>query len=265
MPAYYAHHRFGAAVAGQLEEELKKTIAAHRPQFDIGLQGPDIFFFYRPYTKNRVVKYGNELHHVSAITFFRRAVRIVRKNSRNSREYAYLLGFLCHFILDSECHPYVNEMVEVTGVKHLEIEEEFEKLLLRMDRKDPFSYPLGDLVPLDDGTVQTICPFYPRQIDEQIVRKSLQDLRMVKRLFTTPHKGKHDVINGVMKLSGGKYPYAKGLMNQRIDNPACSQTNEELLRRFESAVPLAVRMAASLDESIRTGKELDVRMDRSFA
>ena len=137
-------------------------------------------------------------------------------------------------------------------------------MLLRMDRKDPFSYPLADLVPLDDGTVQTICPFYSRQIDERTVRKSLQDLRMVKRLFTTPSKGKHDFINGVMKLSGGKYPYAKGLMNQRADNPACRQTNEELLRRFDSAVPLAVRMAESLDESIRTGKELDVRLDRSF-
>ena len=264
MPAYYAHHRFGAAVAELLDGELKKTVVAHRPQFDIGLQGPDIFFFYRPYTKNKVVKYGNGLHHVSAITFFRRAVRIVRKSGRNSREYAYLLGFLCHFILDSECHPYVNEMVEVTGVKHLEIEEEFEKLLLRMDGEDPFSYPLGDLVPLDDGTVQAICPFYPRQINERIVRKSLRDLRMVKRLFTTPHRWKYDVINGVMRLSGKNYPYAKGLMNQRADNPACRQTNEELLRRFEAAVPLAVRMAAGLDECVRTGKEPDVRLDRSF-
>lgn len=264
MPAYYAHHRFGAAVAKKLNKRQKKIIAAHRPQFDIGLQGPDIFFFYRPYTKNRVVKYGNELHHVPAVTFFRHAVRIVRKRGQNSREYAYLLGFLCHFILDSECHPYVNEMVEATGVKHLEIEEEFEKLLLRMDRKDPFSYPLGDLVPLDDGTVQAICPFYPRQIDERVVKKSLRDLRMVKRLFTTPHKGKHDFINGVMKLSGKNYPYAKGLMNQRVDNPACQQTNEELLRRFDSAVPLAVRLASGLDRSIRTGKELDARLDRTF-
>ncbi len=263
MPAYYAHHRFGAAVAELLEGDLKKIAAAHRPQFDIGLQGPDLFFFYRPYTKNSVVKYGNELHHVPAMPFFAHAVEVVQKKGRDSGEYAYLLGFLCHFILDSECHPYVNEMTEKTGVKHLEIEEEFEKLLLRMDGEDPFAYPLGSLVPLDDRTVQAIRPFYQKQISERIVERSLRDLRMVKNLFTTPHRWKHDVINGVMRLSG-RYPYVKGLMNQRTDNPACRQTNKELFRRFENAVPLAVRMASGLDEGIRTGKELDSRLDRTF-
>lgn len=263
MPAYYAHHRFGAVVAEALDGDLKKIAAAHRTQFDIGLQGPDIFFFYRPYAKNRVSEYGSRLHHISAMAFFRHAVRVVRKCGRDSGEYAYLLGFLCHFILDSECHPYVNEMVEATGVKHLEIEEEFDKLLLRTDGKDPFSYPLGDLVPVDEATVRAIRPFYHRQISRKIVERSLRDLRMVKRLFTTPHRWKHDAINGVMKLTG-KYPYVKGLMNQRADNPACRKTNKELLRRFENAVPLAVRMAASLDESVRTGRELDARLDRTF-
>lgn len=52
---------------------------------------------------------------------------MVRKRGESSREYAYLMGFVCHFILDSECHPYVEEYIEKSGVQHLEIEEEFEK------------------------------------------------------------------------------------------------------------------------------------------
>lgn len=45
MPAFYAHERFGKKVWKQMHGELKETIREHYPQFQIGLQGPDIFFF----------------------------------------------------------------------------------------------------------------------------------------------------------------------------------------------------------------------------
>ena len=63
-------------------------------------------------------------------------------------------------ILDSECHPFVEEYIKKSGVQHLEIEEEFEKLLLRMDGKDPFAYPLAEMIPADGTTAEAICPFY---------------------------------------------------------------------------------------------------------
>ena len=50
MPAFYAHERFGKKVWQQTEGDLKEIIRSHYPQFRIGLQGPDIFFFYRLYT-----------------------------------------------------------------------------------------------------------------------------------------------------------------------------------------------------------------------
>ena len=57
----------------------------------------------------------------------------------------------------------------------------------------------------------------------------------------------------------------KGLLNQRKDNSKCRVSNEELMKRFDSAVDLAVRMIVSLDESIWTRKELDERFDRTFS
>ena len=54
MPAFYAHERFGKKVWQQTEGDLKEIIRSHYPQFRIGLQGPDIFFFYRLYTNNKV-------------------------------------------------------------------------------------------------------------------------------------------------------------------------------------------------------------------
>lgn len=262
MPAFYAHDRFGRKVFSRLDGEIRQTIQNHKSQFRIGLQGPDLFFFYKPYLPNKVTKYGNHLHDISAYPFFRHGVAVVREKGRTSKEYAYLLGFLCHFILDSECHPFVEAYIKKSGVQHLEIEEEFEKRLLRMDGKDPFAYPLADLVPTDEMTAEAICPFY-ENMTEDVVLSSLKGLRLIKRLFTAPGRLKHDTINTVMKLTG-KYPYMKGLMNQHRDNMRCRKSNHELQQRFDAAVELAVHMMYSLDETIQTGKELNQRFDRTF-
>lgn len=263
MPAFYAHDRFGKKVVEYLNNDLKKTVKDHYRQYRIGLQGPDLLFFYRPFYPNRVAKYGNHLHDISAYPFFQHAIRVVRKKGKESREYAYLMGFVCHFILDSECHPYVEAYIEKSGVRHLEIEEEFEKMLLRLDGHDPLAYPVARLVPVDIATADAIWPFYDR-ISRKTILQCLRDLRTVKRLFTAPGVVKQKLINGAFRLSG-KYAEMKGLMNQRKDNPKCQESNQELFRRYEASAELAARMIESLDESIWARKELDERFDRTFA
>lgn len=126
MPAFYAHERFGKKV-WQQTGDLKGSepgIIIHSSDWT---SRSGYFFFYRLYTNNKVSKYGTDMHAVSAYPFFLQALEVVRKEGRETKEYAYLLGFLCHYILDSESHSYVDEMIRKTGVEHVEIEEEFEK------------------------------------------------------------------------------------------------------------------------------------------
>lgn len=262
MPAFYAHERFGKKVWKQMDGDLRRIIRNHYPQFRIGLQGPDIFFFYRLYSNNKVSKYGTDMHAVSAYPFFLQALEIVREKGRDSREYAYLLGFLCHYILDSESHPYVDEMIQKTRVAHMEIEEEFEKKLLRIDKKDPLAYPIAKLVPTDWNTVEAISAFH-LEVDKKQIQNSLFYLKGLKQLFTAPGLVKQTAINSVLKIIG-KYDMLKGVMNQRLDNPKCVESNIGLLHCFEHAVAVAVQMIQSFDESVRTGKELDARFDRTF-
>ena len=53
---------------------------------------------------------------------------------------AYIYGFICHFALDSECHPYVEKMIQKSGIGHSEIEMEFDRYLLIEDKFDPLTY-----------------------------------------------------------------------------------------------------------------------------
>lgn len=277
MPALYAHDRFGAEVFRSLDGELEEIISKYYTQYQIGLQGPDIFFFYGAHTNNKVVRFGEHLHEVSAYPFFRHGVKLVQEKGRDSREYAYLLGFLCHFILDSECHPYVEEMIQVTGVQHLEIEEEFEKLLLRIDGRDPLAYPLAELVPTDEVTARTIQPFYPvreekkpfsgesesQYIPVPVIQRALKDLKWIKKLFTAPQPWKQKLINQIMDATGaGKM--LRGVMNQQTDNPNCKETNAELKRKFEDSVELAVQMMENLDAAVQNKITLNTRFDRTF-
>lgn len=262
MPAFYAHDRFGREAAQRLPGSLKEIIAKYPSQFAIGLQGPDIFFFLRPWC-GRINRYGSHLHHISAKSFFYHGQRVIRQTGRDSAQYAYLLGFICHFILDGECHPYVNGMAEESGVHHLEIEEEFEKYLLRLDGRDPLAFPLAELIPTDNVTAAAIAPFYARGITPAIAKRSLKDLRMVKKLFTAPGAVKQRILNGIFHLSG-HYAGMKGLMNQRRDNPRCRASNDALLLLYGHAIDLAVEMMESYDASLRHNLPLDPRFDQNF-
>ena len=262
MPAYYAHKRFGKDVYEQLPKSLQNYINEHRPLFNIGLQGPDIFFFYKPYRSTSVAKYGNQLHAQSARPFFEHALQVIKLEGRDSASYAYILGVICHYILDSECHPYVDEMIQVSKVDHLEIEEEFEKKLLRMDKKDALAYNASKSIVDDMRSAQAIAPFYSGISDSE-VQKSLHHMKLVKQLFCAPQQTKQHLLNTALRLSGN-YGKLKGLMNQAQDNPKCFESNEGLLRRYQKAIKVAEKMLVHFDDCVVNGTILDKRMDRTF-
>ena len=185
MPAFYAHERFGKKVWQQTEGNLRKLfgVIIRSSGLDFKVR---IFFSFIVYI--RIIKFQNTEQicmRFQAYPFFLRALEIVRRKGRETKEYAYLLGFLCHYILDSESHSYVDEMIRKTGVEHVEIEEEFEKKLLRIDNKDPLAYPIAKLVPTDWNTVEAIAPFHPA-VDKKQIRNSLFYLKGLKHLFTAP-------------------------------------------------------------------------------
>ena len=45
MPSSYAHYRFGKQILAQMPADVKRSIQRFRRMFDMGLQGPDIFFY----------------------------------------------------------------------------------------------------------------------------------------------------------------------------------------------------------------------------
>ena len=120
MPTTYAHDLFGKEVYKRLPSDMKALIRRHGDLYRIGLHGPDILFYYMV-SKNPVTQFGIEMHHEKARAFFEEGMRQVRRNDDEAL-FAYLLGFGCHYILDSTCHPYVNKMAAEGVIPHIVLE-----------------------------------------------------------------------------------------------------------------------------------------------
>ena len=151
MPSTYAHRCFGADVLTQLPEALQKKIEPYRALYDIGLHGPDLLFYYKALQSNPVNRLGNAMHEQPGTVFFERARGVIRNAKNRDAALVYALGYICHFALDSTCHPYVEQYVRTSGVSHCEIETEFDNQLLRREGRDP----------LHDQPVRALCDTPP--------------------------------------------------------------------------------------------------------
>jgi len=258
MPAVYAHHRFGEHVIPHLDDALQQLITKHKKEFLIGLQGPDVFFFYRPWKHNEVVAYGNNLHEQPARTLFTAGLTL----ERDTAAYVYMLGVACHFALDSTCHPFVDEYEKSSGVSHIEIESEFEKMLLRRNGQDPFTYRMDLLIPTDKSTAESIYAFY-RAFDSEKIAFALRWMRNFRRLFTEPSAIRQSIMNTVLDFLGfGKY---KGQILQLKDNTKCAGSNARLYQLWETALPYAVELLQELDNCKQNGETLSEKWDKTFA
>ena len=109
MPGFTTHYLFGLNSFRELEEpDLVSCIRKFPHAFCMGLQGPDIFFYYLP-------SYVLEGHNIGALAHVRETSAffqglIESRNQFSSRTdlniaEAYLIGFLGHYTLDTICHP----------------------------------------------------------------------------------------------------------------------------------------------------------------
>jgi hypothetical protein len=62
MPSTYAHHRFGTALFRTMPGDVRRTISRFPRLFDVGLQGPDIFYYSSPLLKTNTSFLGIRFH-----------------------------------------------------------------------------------------------------------------------------------------------------------------------------------------------------------
>ena len=95
MPAVYAHRRFGEKVLAACQNDVARTaIESYLDLYNIGLQGPDILFYYDPLRKNAYKAAGDAMHNAPAAPFFEAGGPPVDRPPGGPAPLGHSLGFL---------------------------------------------------------------------------------------------------------------------------------------------------------------------------
>lgn len=262
MPSTYAHRRFGADVLGLLPADTAEMISRHRELYDIGLHGPDILFYYHALKSNPVSRLGNAMHDEAGEVFFAKALRRIPKAADKDAALCYVLGFICHFALDSTCHPFVERYTRSSGVSHCEIETEFDNALMRRDGLDPLKFFTAGHIKPSFASAQVIKPFFDGVTLLEIY-DSLKGMVLVHRGLQAGSEPKRRLILAVMRAAG-KYEGMHGLVANPKPNSDCAASNKRLDELYAEALPLAARLISEYTDALRTGRPLDRAYKHTF-
>ena len=70
MPSTYAHYRFGVGLLPTMPGDVRRTIQRFRRLFDVGLHGPDIFYYQSALSKAASRFLGVKYHEQTGKDFF---------------------------------------------------------------------------------------------------------------------------------------------------------------------------------------------------
>ena len=242
MPSTYAHYRLGKEVIQRLDPDLRAIAEGHRQLYDIGLHGPDILFYYDALHRNPTSQIGFDMHGFPARDFFGPARDIISKTDDRDAAEAYLMGFVCHFALDSTCHPYIEDYIHDRGVAHTKIEGEFDRMLLVKDGKDPMR--------------QSLVPH---------IRPSAENAEVISEFFPEcPGRLKRWMVVRALRKSGN-YDDMIGLVLNAEGDPGCDDSNKRLTELYDESVELSVELIRDLHAYLVGRKDiLCARFDRTF-
>lgn len=260
MPSHYAHFRFGTAILPTLPADVRRCIQRFRRLYDVGLHGPDLFYYHHFLSRKGTGILGIKYHEQSGRSFFTRVCRAIRME-RSEAASAYLYGVLCHYVLDSALHPYIHELSKDTGISHARLEAEFDRYLLELDGKlPPNPTKLTAHLNLTEGECDTVAKFYP-PATAKTVRSALGSATRATRLFCLPEGTARKALEAALGLLGRE---AQDILMCSRPDPRCAHINGELLARYQEAMDQFPEYLQQMQSHMTYNALLDGVFDRTF-
>jgi hypothetical protein len=208
VPGFITHYICGEAALNGLTEESQKLIERHRQLYNVGCQGPDIFFYYLPgLLKKNMKNIGIEMHRNNFGSFISCMLDGVARADAKTRPilFSYISGYLTHYALDCRAHPYVYYKSGFRSkddtkrrsrlrysVYHRNVETAIDVLMLQlMSSEKPSDKKLWQLIKTDETQATLIARLvsdcisasYNREISPKQVYKSMRYMVNVTRIL----------------------------------------------------------------------------------
>ena len=262
MPTTYAHWRFGDKCIRMLPDDLQNIILNNRAIFDYGVHGPDIFFYYNCLKYNEVNRYGSAMHDIPYKDTLAQIKENFKKTENKDMALSYLLGFTCHFTLDSYCHGFIEKVDETTPYSHGKIESQFDRYLLIKDGFNPVTKSVTDMFHPDKKMAKVISGLF-NKFDEDIIYKTLKDQKLYLNLLKDNSDIKRFFLTTAMDIA--KVPSFKDLLITKEKVEELKPVNIRLNKYFDMALKHYPVLADSLIGYLSDKNELNTYFKHNFS
>ncbi len=248
MPGFTTHYILGMKAYNDMpQNNLKLLISKYRWLYQLGLQGPDMFFYNLPILRHRDYRnVGSYMHEHHVNDFFRCCfLHLSQIRSRQQRDegIAYVCGFLGHYVGDSICHPYVYGRIAYDVAHpdahyhglHAKLENDIDALLLqKYKKKKPSQFNQAATICLNGMEIQFISrflsscineTFYPLsyknrfQVTPAMVHRSILAMRFGCRTLSDPNSTKRDKLQRVESLFLKSPVASSKLVTDTVEHP----------------------------------------------
>ena len=251
MPAIITHDLFGEAVY-EGDAYFIGIDPEQRFAFLLGNQGPDPLFYARANPSiSEFALLGSIMHSRDTdkiLMAFHDALDTLTPDEKPVGR-AYLLGFLCHYLLDSTVHPlvYANQYAlcdaGVEGLTrkngneiHAVIESEFDEVMLfkRTGKTVATFKPYKEILQANDETLTIIGKLYSymavmvfqRSMQIDVFRKSVKAFRLVQSVFYSRTGMKRSLLARVEELAR-PYSFYRSMSHRALEATECEFDNHE--------------------------------------
>ena len=262
MPTTYAHWRFGDKCIRMLPDDLQNIILNNRAIFDYGVHGPDIFFYYNCLKHNEVNRYGSAMHDIPYKDTLAQIKENFKKTENKDMALSYLLGFTCHFTLDSYCHGFIEKVDETMPYSHGKIESQFDRYLLIKDGFNPVTKSVTDMFHPDKKMAKVISGLF-NKFDEDIIYKTLKDQKLYLNLLKDNSDIKRFFLTTAMDIAG--VPSFKDLLITKENVEELKPINIRLNKYFDMALKHYPVLADSLIGYLSDKNELNTYFKHNFS
>lgn len=233
MPGFTTHYIIGQRARKDLplESPLRRILEQHASIYQLGVQGPDIFFYNVLLVRHRKYKnVGIMMHEFHVNAFIANLLDAVAKETdpeNFGRGIAYTAGYICHYISDSIIHPYVYGRIghspkqkgrkkgEVTSL-HCKLENDIDAIMLaRYLNKRPSEFNQAATFSMTKDERRYISTllcdainrtYYPERygnsfsITTGVVARSIWMMRIGCRALSDPRESKRRRLNHLENL-----------------------------------------------------------------
>lgn len=250
MPGTYAHYRFGQAALEVLPPQQQRTARRFRQLFDMGLHGPDLFYYTDPLGLASNGKPGKRFHAMTGEVFFAHVIRSLKLRPSEGAM-AYFYGLVAHYALDSISHPFVTKNI-AKGRSAIQIITDFDRYLLMLDGKTPHLYDPSRHISLTEGECQTVAAFY-HGISAATVQKCVKNMARCTHALAMEKGAARDAMVTLLKLTA---PATAHRVIGLRPNRTCAGLNVSQLRLMEMAQRRYAALMEQLQQHLRSNTPL---------